>query len=78
MVVIALCKAARQGSDVPKDVVRRGLRWLLNATDGGRQFSPRPIGLYFARLWYFEVMYPEIWCLEALKRGELFWADGAG
>ena len=30
--------------------------------------EPTPIGFYFAKLWYFERMYPIIFCLAALRR----------
>jgi squalene-hopene/tetraprenyl-beta-curcumene cyclase len=42
-------------------------QWLLTATQDGTHFPPAPIGLYFARLWYHEQLYPVIWTLGALK-----------
>ena len=30
--------------------------------------EPAPIGLYFAKLWYFERLYPLIFSLDALGR----------
>ena len=42
-------------------------QWLLTATDYGTRFPTAPIGLYFARLWYHEQLYPVIWTLGALK-----------
>ncbi len=42
------------------DAVARGMVWLNAATDGGRRFPASPIGLYFARLWYSEELYPLI------------------
>lgn len=50
-----------------REAVRRGVEWLLNATANGTQFNASPIGLYFARLWYHETLYPVIWALGALK-----------
>ena len=41
-------------------------QWLLTATDYGTHFPSAPIGLYFARLWYHEQLYPVIWTLSAL------------
>ena len=41
---------------------------LCEMTEGGTRFSARPIGLYFARLWYSERLYPLIFTVEALKR----------
>lgn len=40
--------------------------WLIQVTVEGTQFPPSPIGLYFARLWYHEQLYPVIWTLGAL------------
>jgi squalene-hopene/tetraprenyl-beta-curcumene cyclase len=44
----------------------RGARWLVQATQGGRRFPAAPIGLYFARLWYAERLYPLIMTVAAL------------
>ena len=46
--------------------VTRGVRWLVDATGGGRRTATTPIGLYFARLWYSETQYPRIFSLAAL------------
>ncbi len=46
--------------------VTRGVRWLADATDGGRRTATTPIGLYFARLWYSETLYPRVFALAAL------------
>lgn len=52
---------------VPADALQRGGDWLLAATEGGTRFPVAPIGLYFARLWYHEELYPQIWTLGALR-----------
>ena len=52
----------------PDKILRRGATWLLDATDGGRLFRPSPIGFYFAKLWYFEDIYPVVWAVSALGR----------
>lgn len=44
-----------------------GTQWLLTATKDGTHFPPAPIGLYFARLWYHEQLYPVVWTLAALR-----------
>ncbi|MDQ3813608.1 MAG: squalene--hopene cyclase [Armatimonadota bacterium] len=44
----------------------RALGWLAGNTDRGRQFRPSPIGFYFAKLWYFERLYPVIFTVGAL------------
>lgn len=50
------------------DAAFRGLRWLVERTDGGRHFPPAPIGLYFARLWYAEDLYPVIFTVAAFEK----------
>ncbi len=42
-------------------------QWLLSATENGTRFPSAPIGLYFARLWYHEQLYPVVWTLAALR-----------
>ncbi|MGQ9607084.1 MAG: prenyltransferase/squalene oxidase repeat-containing protein [Thermogutta sp.] len=46
----------------------RGLAALATAVREGRHRVASPIGLYFARLWYYERMYPIIFALEAVGR----------
>lgn len=46
----------------------RGLAALATAVREGRHRIASPIGLYFARLWYYERMYPIIFALEAVGR----------
>jgi len=38
----------------------RGTHWLVQATNVGQHFPTAPLGLYFARLWYSERLYPLI------------------
>ena len=53
--------------DKIRDAVTRGVGWLVTATDRGRRFDPSPIGFYFAKLWYFEKLYPLIFTVAALE-----------
>jgi squalene-hopene/tetraprenyl-beta-curcumene cyclase len=46
--------------------IDRGLAWLVEATDRGRSFPEAPIGLYFAKLWYSEELYPVVFTVSAL------------
>lgn len=46
----------------------RGLAWLVQAVETGRYRRSSPIGLYFARLWYDEKLYPRIFVVSALGR----------
>lgn len=62
----------------------RGVGWLIRAVEDGSYGEPSPIGFYFAKLWYFERLYPLIFTLaalraarRALKPGEPAGHDGA-
>lgn len=46
----------------------RGVEWLLSRIDSNSFRSPAPIGLYFAKLWYFERLYPLTFAVSALAR----------
>ncbi len=48
--------------------LQRGIAWLLETTQAGTRMDPTPIGLYFARLWYFEKLYPLIFTTQALEQ----------
>ena len=50
------------------EACQRGLEWLLARIDSGTFQEPAPIGLYFAKLWYFERLYPIIFATSALAR----------
>ncbi len=50
------------------EAVRAGAAWLVQHTCGGTDFPAAPIGLYFARLWYFEKLYPLVFTVSALRR----------
>ncbi|MHC4914931.1 MAG: prenyltransferase/squalene oxidase repeat-containing protein [Planctomycetota bacterium] len=45
-----------------------GLAWLCRKIESGGMSDPSPIGLYFARLWYHEELYPVIFSVSALRR----------
>lgn len=47
--------------------VEAGARWLVEHTAGGTRFDAAPIGLYFAKLWYFEELYPLVFTVGALE-----------
>lgn len=48
--------------------VNRGLAWLVQGVESGKLREPAPIGFYFAKLWYFEKLYPIIFTVSALGR----------
>ena len=49
-------------------VVDRGAAWLASRIEAGTWREPSPIGFYFAKLWYYERLYPLIWTVGALGR----------
>ena len=49
----------------------RGLNWLLEAVESDRFLQASPIGLYFAKLWYYEDLYPIIFTASALREREV-------
>lgn len=59
---VALKALSVEGEDVMPCV-----QWLIAATENGTCFPTAPIGLYFARLWYHEQLYPVVWTLGALR-----------
>ena len=62
----ALCESVSY-APTSKAVINLGTDWLLGATQDGTHFPASPIGLYFARLWYHEQLYPIIWTAQALR-----------
>ncbi len=48
--------------------VNKGLVWLVQQVESGGLDHPTPIGFYFAKLWYFEKLYPIIFTVAALGR----------
>ncbi len=67
VVLSALGGLPAEGDEPTGEAVERGARWLMNAVEH-EQLSPSPLGLYFARLWYYEELYPLIFALEGLAR----------
>lgn len=51
-----------------RHALERGAAWLCEAIEHGRWHTPSPIGFYFAKLWYFERLYPLIFATGALHR----------
>jgi squalene-hopene/tetraprenyl-beta-curcumene cyclase len=50
------------------EAVNKGLAWLVQQVESGGLNDPTPIGFYFAKLWYFEKLYPIIFTVAALGR----------
>lgn len=64
---VATHALALQADAGAQAAARRGAEWLLAATQNGTVFPASPIGLYFARLWYHEKLYPVVFTLQALR-----------
>jgi len=45
-----------------------GVTWLIDNTQNAASIIASPIGLYFAKLWYFEELYPLIFAVSALQK----------
>ena len=48
--------------------LERGLAWLVERVEHGEHRQPAPIGFYFAKLWYYERLYPLTFTVAALGR----------
>ncbi len=48
--------------------VRKGTCWLMEQIENGAWKKPSPIGFYFAKLWYYERLYPKVFTVGALGR----------
>lgn len=48
--------------------VERGTAWLIARIEAGAWREPAPIGFYFAKLWYYERLYPQVWTVGALGK----------
>jgi squalene-hopene/tetraprenyl-beta-curcumene cyclase len=67
---LGLGVGARPGWKTPEvsQALRRGIDWLQESIESGRWMTPAPIGFYFAKLWYFETLYPLIFTVGALRQ----------
>mgnify|MGYP001247529316 CR=1 FL=1 len=64
------------GLENEKKRAAEGVRWLVDRVESGTWTKSSPIGFYFAKLWYFEKLYPLIFTVSALQRACLV-AGGA-
>ena len=58
------------GQSALHNALERGTHWLLARVESGEWTKPSPIGFYFAKLWYYERLYPMIFTVGALNRVE--------
>ncbi len=66
----SLCVEALLSDSKPPSRIaaERGIQWLMIAAESGQLSEYSPIGFYFAKLWYYEKMYPLIFATSALGR----------
>lgn len=62
---LAISALASQGLT---PALQKAIDHLRSLTENGTKFPPAPIGFYFAKLWYWERLYPLVWTVEALER----------
>lgn len=63
----AIALRALAGSAEGVAACERGLAWLIAQLNSGAWREASPIGFYFARLWYFEKLYPLLHTVDALN-----------
>lgn len=64
----ALALEALAGIPSAAIAVAAGGNWLAARAEDGSVADPSPIGFYFAKLWYFEQLYPIIFATAALRK----------
>ena len=55
-------------NDPSNAALARGVEWLIQRVEDGTWTTPSPIGFYFAKLWYYESLYPVVWTVAALRK----------
>lgn len=70
LAIEALCAAREDVTmrDAVRPTLENAVQWLVEAIETKRFRSPSPIGLYFAKLWYSETLYPLCFATAALGR----------
>ncbi|HEX4645166.1 MAG TPA: prenyltransferase/squalene oxidase repeat-containing protein, partial [Verrucomicrobiae bacterium] len=61
-------KVSEVHSDEIQSAMTKGVSWLIGHIENGSWIKPAPIGFYFAKLCYFERLYPVIFTVGALGR----------
>jgi len=71
-----LCHPRLKSDPSVQHMVHKGLAWLTDSIERGSHEQAAPIGLYFAKLWYYERLYPLIFATSALATAiRVFAAD---
>jgi len=66
----ALCVDALLNSNQPEHraAALKGVEWLQRAVEASAIETCHPIGFYFAKLWYYEKLYPIVFSMSALAK----------
>jgi squalene-hopene/tetraprenyl-beta-curcumene cyclase len=75
----ALCASWQRRPDLRSKLessICGGLGYVLNRVADASWIQPAPIGFYFAKLWYYEKLYPVIFTVAALSRARTCAAEG--
>src|SRR5439155_8268740 len=68
--VKALASPGQTNEPAFSSSLARGTAWLVDRVESGQWKQPAPIGFYFARLWYYERLYPLIFTVGALRAAQ--------
>jgi squalene-hopene/tetraprenyl-beta-curcumene cyclase len=74
---LAIESAIEISGDQVTAVVRRGTSWLIARVQDDTWSEPSAIGFYFAKLWYFEKVYPLAFTVAALRAVDRLLAHSA-
>ena len=67
----ALATEALMCDEEAAEEVSAGVNWLVSRVEAETFAEPSPIGFYFAKLWYFEKLYPVVFTASLLRRAVL-------
>jgi len=67
-VLSELCGMGGESGERVSGAASGGALWLAARVEAGTVEQPSPIGFYFAKLWYFEALYPIIFAVSGLNR----------
>ncbi len=62
-----IASATNRGEEAFGVSERQDLDWLLRRVEDGTWTQPAPIGFYFAKLWYYERLFPMVFTVAALE-----------
>ena len=68
LAVEGLAAWAKALKKAPDTQLIESANWLAAQVKNGSWTQVAPIGFYFAKLWYYEALYPKVWTVAALRR----------